>query len=58
MKDYCKTHSPLHLSARNGHTSVIEALLDAGMSVDVMVCYSLSLSQMFKFIIHTRAFLF
>ena len=37
VKDYCKSHSPLHLSARNGHTSVIEALLDAGMSVDIMV---------------------
>ena len=37
VKDSCETHSPLHLSARNGHTSVIEALLDFGMSVNQMV---------------------
>ena len=36
-RDHCRAHSPLHLAARNGHTAVLEALLDAGMSVDTMV---------------------
>ena len=37
MRDQTEAISPLHVAARNGHTAVIEALLDFGMSVNVMV---------------------
>eukprot|EP00794_Sanderia_malayensis_P018061 gene18061-19870_t len=36
VRSSCLKHSPLHLSARHGHTSVMTTLLDFGMSVNVM----------------------
>ncbi len=41
VRTSCDKHSPLHLSARNGHVTVIETLIDFGMQVNLMVSFLL-----------------